>query len=266
MESELLRVVNRILFNVNVTVRQVSARGSGDVQGQPKHRHCKSNVLYVANSMKVCREAFDDHQSLGLVLDEVRTPTNSLLQAFLATPITHDVAQGFTCPPQIMPDTHVCLGSKSVGVRIAEATTAAVAGDRMSGKPTADPLVFTWNTIKAMENTVRNVLPVDGLMRFMPEDRMLPVVSGEKRLLFDIGGRQRWMTQSLDEDGVQQQSRVLPGDRVLSLTACYPLTPLPSVPSSLCCKVYVIICCVSHRDIEVCDITKVPCGPSRCRS
>ena len=234
---------------VNVIVHQVSAQGSADVQGQPEHLHCKSNVMYVASSMKVCREAFDNHQSLGLVLDEARTPTNSLMQVFLATPITYDVAQGFTCPPQIMPDTHVCFGAKSVGARIAEAATAALAENKMPVKPTADPLVFTWNTIKAMENAIRSLLPVDGLMRFMPEDRMLPVVEGERRLLFEQGGRQRWMTQSLDEDGAQQQSRVLPGDLSLSLTsfmlpldvASPLLPPILSALPSLRCEVHVFV-------------------------
>ena len=65
-----------------VVIVQVGAQGSADVKRQPGHIHCKSNVLYVANSMKVCRAAFDDHQSLGLVLDEARTPTNALLQVF----------------------------------------------------------------------------------------------------------------------------------------------------------------------------------------
>ena len=203
-------------MNVHVVVRQVRVQRSGDVTAKPQHIHCKSNVLYVANSMKICRAAFDDHQTLGVVLDEARTPTNALLQAFLATPISYDVAQGFTCPPQIMPDTHICLGAKSVGARIQEATSVAMEGTRMSGKPTADPLVFTWNTIKAMENAIRNVLPDDGLMRFMPEDRMRPVAEGERCLLVDFGRRQRWMTQYLDEDDAQQQSPVLPGDRALS--------------------------------------------------
>ena len=224
-------------------------RSSADVLAQPEHIHDRSNVLYVARSMKICRAAFDEHQTLGLVLDEARTPTNSLLQAFLATPITYDVAQGFTYPPQIIPDTHVCLGARNLGVRIAEATTAAVAGTKMPVKPTADPLVFTWNTIKAMENAVRSLLPVDGLMRFMPEDRMLPVVEGERCLLFDQGGRQRWMAQSLDEDGAQQQSRVLPGDLSLSLTsfmlpldvASPLLPPILSALPSLRCEVHVFV-------------------------
>ena len=132
-------------------------------------------------------------------------------------------------------------------MRIVEATTAAVAGKNVFGKPSADPLVFTWNTIKAMENAVRSLLPGDGLMRFMPEDRMQPVVVGERCWLFDIGGRQRWATERLDEDGSQQQSPVLPGARALSLTACYPLMlPPPSCPPPLLlpssrCEVIVVV-------------------------
>ena len=198
--------------------------------------------------MKICRAAFESHQSLGLVLDEARTPNANLLQAFLATPITCDVAQGFCCPPQIMPDMHVCFGSKTLGTRIAEATTAAVAGKNVSVKPSADHLVFTHNTIKAMENAVWSLLSGEGLMRFMPKDHVQPVVKGEKCWLFDIGGgRQRWETERLDEDSSQQQSPVLPGARALSLTAYYPLMlPPPSCPPPLLlpssrCEVIVVV-------------------------
>jgi len=204
---------------LHVFVCQVSVQSSADLQALPEHKHDKSNLLYVGNSMKICRAAFESHQSLGLVLDEARTPTSNLLQAFLATPITYDVSQGFCCPPQIMPDMHVCFGTKSLGVRIAEATTAAVTGTKMPVKPSADPLVFTWNTIKAMDNVVQSLLPDVGLMRFMPEDRMQQVVEGERCLLFDIGGRQRWVTERLDKESSQQQSPVLPGAHALPLTA-----------------------------------------------
>ena len=195
--------------------------------------------------MKTCRAAFERHQTLALVLDEARTPTANLMQVFLATPISHDVSQGFCCPPQIMPDMHVCFGTKSLDVRIAEVTTATLAGTKMSGKPSADPLVFTWNTIKAMDNVVKSLLPDVGLMGFMPEDRMLPVVEGERCLLVDIGRRQRWVTERLDQDR-SQQSPVLPGAHALSLTACYPLTlPPPSCPPPLlpfsCCEVIVVV-------------------------
>ena len=181
--------------------------------------------------MKICRAAFESYQSLALVLDEARTPTANLLQAFLATPFSSEVAQGFCCPPQIMPDMHVCFGTKKLDVRIAEVTTSAVVGTKMSEKPSADPLVFTWNTIKAMDNVVKSLLPGDGLMRFMPEDRMQAVVEGERCLLFDIGRRQTWVTECLDKDGSQQQSPVLPGAHVICflLTACCPLMlPPPS--------------------------------------
>ena len=101
----------------------------------------------------------------------------------------------------------------------------------MPVKPSADPLVFTWNTIKAMDNVVESLLPDVGLMRFMPEDRMLPVVEGERFLLFDIGGRQRWVT----EDSSQQQSPVLPGAH-LSPPSCPP----PLLPF-LCWEVIVVV-------------------------
>ena len=242
-------------------VCQVSVQSSADVRAQPAHIHNKSNVLYVGNSMKICRAAFENHQSLGLVLDEARTPTSNLLQAFFATPITYDASQGFCCPPQIMPDMHVCFGTKSLRVRIIEATKAAVTGTKMPGKPSADPLVFTWNTIKAMDNVVHILLPDVGLMRFMPEDRMQPVVVGERCWLFDIGGRQRWATERLDEDGSQQRSPALPGARALSLTACYPLMlPPPSCPPPLlppilalrshCCR-SCFLCCRSCFVIHV---------------
>ena len=192
-------------------------QGSADVLAQPEHIHDKSNFLYVGNSMKICRAAFESYQTLALVLDEARTPTANLLQAFLATPFSSEVAQGFCCPPQIMPDMHVCFGTKKLDVRIAEVTTSAVVGTKMSEKPSADPLVFTWNTIKAMDNVVKSLLPGDGLMRFMPEDRMQAVVEGERCLLFDIGHRQKWVTEYLDKDGSQQQSQVLPGAHVIML-------------------------------------------------
>ena len=207
----------------DVWLCQVSVRSSADVQAQPEHIHDKSNLLYVGNSMKICRAAFEKHQSLGLVLDEARTPTANVLQTFLATPIAYDVAQGFCCPPQIMPDMHVCFGSKSLAVRISEVTTSAASGTKMSGKPSADPLVFTYNTIKAIDNAVQCLLPDDGLMRFMPEDRMVPVGEGERCLLYDIGGRKRWMK----EDSSQEQSPVLPGAHVLTL-------PLELAPP--CCR------------------------------
>ena len=44
-------------------------------------------------------------------------------------------SQGFCCPPQIMPNMHVCFGTKTLGMRIAEATTAAVAGNMCLGSP-----------------------------------------------------------------------------------------------------------------------------------
>ena len=206
---------------------QVSVRNSADVQAQTQHVHDKSNFMYVGESMKICRAAFENYQSLGLVLDEARTPTANLLQVFLATPMTHDVSQGFCCPPQIMPDVHVCFGTKSLRVRINEVTTASVVGTKMPGKPSADPLVFTYNTIKAMDNAVKSLLPNDGLQRFMPEDRMLPVKEGERCMLFDIGGRQRWMTERIDSS--QQPSPVLPGAYPLSLLP--PLAPLLSTNS-----------------------------------
>ena len=199
--------------------------------------HDKSNFLYVSESMRICREAFEKYQSLGLVMDEARTPTANLLQAFLVTPITREVSQGFCCPPQVMPDLHVCVGTKSFAVRINEATTAAVVGTKMSGKPSPDPLVFTYNTVKAIDNVVKCPLPADGLMRFMPEDRMLPVGEGERCVLFDIGGRKRWMK----EDSSQKQSPVLPGAHtlMLPLELAPPCCPTPLHTCS--CKQVIVV-------------------------
>ena len=202
--------------------------------------------------MKICRAAFEKHQSLGLVLDEARTPTANVLQTFLATPIAYDVAQGFCCPPQIMPDMHVCFGSKSLGTRVAEATTAAVEGTKMTCKPSADPLVFTWNTIKAIDNAIESLLPDDGLMRFMPEDHMQPVVQGERCLLFDIGrGRQRWVTERIDEDSSRQHSPVLPGAHA---HAKLPLFAPILLPFSCCRNCF--LCCRSCFVIHLDDNMK----------
>ena len=201
-------------------VCQVSTSGSADVQAQPDYMHDRANFLYVGESMRICRAAFDNYQSLGLVMDEARTPTANVLQAFLVTPVTREVHQGFCCPPQLMPDLHVCFGSKALAVRISEATTSAASGTKMSAKPSADPLVFTYNTIKAIDNAVQCLLPDDGLMRFMPEDRMVPVGEGERCLLFDIGGRKRWMK----EDSSQKQSPVLPGAHALIRTPLHTLS------------------------------------------
>ena len=193
---------------------KVSIQSSADVKAKAGYIHDKSNVLYVANSMKICRAAFEQHQSLSVVCDEARTKNGNLFQAFASTPVTYEVAQGFCCPPQIMPDTHVCLGSKTVGMRIAEATKAAVVGTKMSATPSADPLVMTWNTIKAIENAIQNILPVDGLLRFIPESRI--VVEGKKSLLFDIGGRQRWVYEWVNEDGSRERCPLLPGAHAFS--------------------------------------------------
>ena len=68
---------------------------------------------------------------------------------------------------------------------------------------------------------------------------MQPVVEGGKCLLFDIEGRNRWVTERL-KDGTRQQTPVLPGAHALAsmlpLDVAPPLFPPPLTSHSRVAK------------------------------
>ncbi len=68
------------------------------------------------------------------------------------SPVTEDGEldiEGFTAQPTMLPDLHVDLALKSVGVRFEEALHVArpAAANPRPPKPTADPLVATWGAL-----------------------------------------------------------------------------------------------------------------------
>ena len=128
-------------------------------------------MLYVAKSNALLRTGFQRHRVLSLVLDEATFLNGSIMQMFASTPLTVDAAAGSVLPPQMLPNLHVCLGTKKVKARIQEFCQAGMAdvGTRPrkgNAVPKGDDLTPTWHAMVAVDNALRTTLLEDGLDTF----------------------------------------------------------------------------------------------------
>lgn len=140
---------------------------SADTKAKTPHHYGKTNILYTAASVENLKAAFVRSRTLSLTMDEVSALDTSVLQIFAACPATPDVAHGWCCPPQLLPELSIDLQQKKIALRIATAADAATS--RKKPKPEGDELIATWHCCLGMENAVKNLLPDSGLDEFKPQ-------------------------------------------------------------------------------------------------
>ena len=141
---------------------------SADIQGHSTHFYNKNNILYTAASVEAVQAAFARSRALALTMDELSFLDTAVLQIFAASPATPDVATGWCCPPQLLPELHIDLREKQIALRIT-AGEAAPVGSAAKPKPGGDPLVCTWHVCQGIENAMKNLLPDTGLKEIMPQ-------------------------------------------------------------------------------------------------
>ena len=168
---------------------------SADVKGDSLHHYNKNNILYTAASVEHVKAAFARPRALSLTMDELSLMDTSVLQIFAASPATTDVASGWCCPPQLLPELNIDLQSKKIALRIAEAVPAGPAA-KPARKPGGNELVCTWHVCQGIENAVKNLLPSDGLQAFMPPQPRPAPLSGPGRYARRRDGR--WMRKLKD--------------------------------------------------------------------
>ena len=147
-----------------------------DVSGHSRHIYKKHNLLYVAKSNVLLRTGFQRHRALSLVLDEAAFINGAILQVFASTPLTAALAAGCVLPPQMLPNLHVCLGTKKVKARIQEFCPAAMADvgakpRQGNAVPKGDDLIPTWHVMLGVDNALRTTLLKDGLDTFVADEK-----------------------------------------------------------------------------------------------
>ena len=176
------------------------------------HEYGKSTMLYAAKSLQSLRAAFDSSHALSLVFDEARMINAKLLQAFASSPVTYNVPQGMTLPPQMKREMHIELKAKKIDIRIDEAMLAAEKKTKSACRPKSDPLVATYDLILALDNAVKLVLPGVGLLRFRAEHTRPSLIvkrAGKYSWVRD-GSVGRWQVLLVDEKGNQHRAWLLP--------------------------------------------------------
>lgn len=143
-----------------------------DVTGHSRHFYKKHNVLYVAKSNVLLRTGFQRHRALSLVLDEAAFLNGAILQVFASTLLTDALAVGSVLPPQMLPNLHVCLGTKKVKQRIREFCPVGMADNgakprKGNAVPKGDDLISTWHVMVAVDNALRATLLKEGLEYFV---------------------------------------------------------------------------------------------------
>ena len=133
-------------------------------------------MLYVAKSNVFLRTGFRRHRVMSLVLDEAAFLNGAILQVFASTPLTAALAAGSVLPPQMLPNLHVCFGTKKVKARIQEFCPAGMADvgarSRKGNKvPKGDDLMPTWHAMVAVDNALRSTLLTDGLDTFASAEK-----------------------------------------------------------------------------------------------
>ena len=141
---------------------------SADIKGESTHQYNKLNIIYTAASVENVQAAFARSRALSLTMDELSFLDTSVLQVFASSPATPDVATGWCCPPQLLPEMSIDLQSKKIALRI-ESADKATAGAAAKPKPGSDELVCSWHVCQGIENAIKNLLPEEGLLVFKPK-------------------------------------------------------------------------------------------------
>ena len=170
----------------------------------------KTSLIYTCKSLQSLRKAFDFSQSLSVVFDEARMINCKVLQVFASSPLTDDIPQGMALAPQLKREMHVDLDKKKIAIRIEEAMT--MRPSKTASKPTADPLVATYDLILALHNALKMVLPGAGVLCFKAkhaQPSLLVIGNGRYARVMD-GSVGRWQVTFVDKEGVEHCCWLLP--------------------------------------------------------
>ena len=124
-----------------------------------------------------------------------------LLKTFASSPIEYDIPVGMALPPQMKREIHVDPTKKKLRIKIEEAMGQAFTMKKKSRKPHGDLLVPTYDLMLSLDNALKMLFPVVGILRFKESDPRRSFVKGGKGKYVWVGSVGRWQVHIEDASG-----------------------------------------------------------------